>query len=136
MAGTAIEMAGTPGAVVSVLVCPTVIFEPATSAGGPACSWPRAMLNAPNAITALPPITAERHFTLRLLLVVICNQSILGFDVSPQRWGDLAKVQMKSVNGPELSIRLSPGTKYLGSRRSASKGNGVTTSGQSLLFGG
>jgi hypothetical protein len=61
--GTAMDVASTVGGVVSVLVAPTDMVVDLAIASGPACSWPIAMLSAPIATMALPPITADSIFT-------------------------------------------------------------------------
>jgi hypothetical protein len=61
-AGTAIVVSGTAGGVAWVVVAPTVMPELVTVAIV-ACSWLIAMVRAPIATTALPPITAASFFT-------------------------------------------------------------------------
>jgi hypothetical protein len=63
-------VAGEVGGVSWVLVAPTVMPELVIVAGD-ACSWLIAMVSAPAATTALPPMTAASIFTLVRLVACI-----------------------------------------------------------------
>jgi hypothetical protein len=62
-------VSGALGAVSWVLVAPTVMPEPVMVAGM-VCSWVIAMVRAPIATTALPPIMAASIFTLGRLIAL------------------------------------------------------------------